>query len=147
MNDQSIHETVTTYEDIDGGTQLAILRLMEVRSEIESLQAEAKVLTMTIEAAVHRSAMVYDAAGNPWRATVVRPDPRTSVNLDVLAARYPEIYERATKRVLDSEAFKRMAKAGVLTPAVIAETCQFTDTSPSVRLVPFTASEEDTTDE
>jgi hypothetical protein len=131
----------TPVEEVDGPTLLAIARLMEVRSEIETLQAEAKVLTMEIEKGLHRSTTLVGSDGQTWRATIVRPDPKVKVDLAALS-RYPEIYARATKPMLDSEAFKRMAKAGVITREIVEHTCTFTPVSPSVRYVPFGEKEE-----
>ena len=129
-------------EEVDGPTLLAITRLMEVRGEIELLKGEAEVLTQHIAAGLSRSTVITGIDGHPWRATVARGDPRVKVDLVVLS-RYPEVYERATKRVLDAEAFRRLAKAGVLTPELVQAACTFTDPDPSVRFTRL-GTEEDT---
>lgn len=136
----------TPVEEVDGPTALAIARLQEVRSEIELLKGEAEVLTQHIAAGLRRSTVITGIDGRPWRATVVRPDPKVKVDLNVLSRVMPaEYYDQATKRVLDTDGFKRLAKAGVVTPEMVQAACTFTDTNPSVRFIPY--STEETTNE
>lgn len=130
-------------EEVDGPTALAIARLAEVRSEMEMLKGEAEVLTGFIAAHVKRSTVITGPDGEPWRATVVRPKPRVAVDLHVLS-RYPELYEATTKRVLDTNAFKRAARAGAITAEMVASICTFSEALPSVRFTPFGSEDTDT---
>src|SRR5215831_20805664 len=79
--------SATPFENPDA--YIRLLRLMEVRSQIDVLAFEAKALTMELEAIIPKTALFVDPAGIPWRGTVVRPDDTIDVDLAALESRWP----------------------------------------------------------
>jgi len=133
--------SATPFENPDA--YIRLLRLMEVRSQIDVLAFEAKALTMELEAIIPKTALFVDPAGIPWRGTVVRPDDTIDVDLAALESRWPELYIRLTKRVVDRKALNKALRAGAVTQEVAQATMSTHPNSPSVRLTRVDAAPEE----
>lgn len=134
----------------DDETWELLVRLESIRSTIEGLKEEARTVTMTLERRIPKTAIYTDDFGTEWRATVVRPDDKVTVNLDLLRTYDPELFEAVTRPALDSKALKRAFKGGRVTQRA-AQAMVATPSSPSVRLTantePFGTEDEESPDD
>jgi hypothetical protein len=118
MSDE--HPAVAVIETVDQLLGEKLARLAQLKVAREELEDNIRVLTMEIEKVLPKSGYFYDIGGRLLRATVVRKES-PKVDLHKLRELSVEFYERATKRVFDSQGFTNLLRTGALTPQEVQE--------------------------
>jgi len=140
-------EAIVATPATNAGIYARVIRLMQIRAEIDILKEEAGQVTYELEQLVPRTALFADQFGDQWRATVVRPDDTVLVNLDQVLSMSPELYHRITKVDLDRHALNRALRAGAVSREVADAAMSLRPNSPSVRLTRVDAGTEEEPDE
>lgn len=114
---------MTTFEDTeylhyledDDTVSREIIRINDLRRQIDELKAEKDILTERVakelEAHALRTVGVRTPSGDAMRATVTRT-PTRQVNLAHLRKVNSELYNKVTKSVLDTTALNRELNKG-----------------------------------
>lgn len=119
----------------------AMNRLLEVKSQLEDLEAEKEALSAFL-ATQDLSDTVAEYHGRRWKATTsIRMTPK--VNLMRLKAKAPALFEMITKPAVDSAKLHESLDAGYWTPELREECVTIHESRPGVRFTPIDTTTEE----
>jgi hypothetical protein len=109
--------------------------LRDLRSEKERIESRIRDINFQLTEIIKDRTDYVDPEGNRYTASVIRKEDLV-VDLDRLRELNEDLHVRATKRVLDVQAFKHLLETGEINQDIAVEVARTRQSSPYVQFYP-----------